>query len=100
MPLNLRPDADERTEILYRLTRIEALLDSLSRTQGAEWIDSEEFCRLVGIAPKQLTYYMSKGSPGGTAVRNIGTVARPRYRFHRVNAVNQFLNRSKLTSSH
>jgi hypothetical protein len=93
MPLNLRPDADERTEILYRLTRIEAILDNLSRSQ-VEWINSEEYCRLIGIAPKQLTYYMSKGVPGGDAVRNIGTIARPRYRFHRVTAINQFLNRS------
>ena len=66
------------------------------RTQEshAEWIDSEEFCKQVGIAPKQLTYYMSKGTPSGDAVRNIGTVARPRYRFHRVMAVDQFLNRA------
>jgi hypothetical protein len=90
------PDADERSELLYRLARIEAVLDSLVRAQEnhSEWIDSEAFCKQVGIAPKQLTYYMSKGTPGGDVVRNIGTVTRPRYRFHRVKAVDQFLNRS------
>jgi hypothetical protein len=36
---------------------------------------------------------MSKGVIRSDALRNIGTAQRPRYRFHRVKAVDQFLNR-------
>lgn len=97
MPICLKPDFDERTEILYRLTRIETVLSALARAQDhtSVWIGSEEFCKLVGIQTKQLTYYMSKGVPCGDAVKNVGTVKRPRYRFHREKAVDQFLNRAQ-----
>lgn len=68
-----------------------------SEAQG-EWIDAKAFCRLVGLKDtKALSYQMSKGVPAGDAVRNIGTVRRPCYRFHRRRAVDQFLNRSQLT---
>jgi hypothetical protein len=39
---------------------------------------------------------MSKGVIRGDALRNIGTIKRPRYRFHRRKAVDQFLNREPL----
>lgn len=98
MPIGLRFDPDERTEILYRLSRIETQLVTLMEQRSPEslWIDSTDFCKLVGIERKQLTYYMSQGVPSGKAVKNIGTNARPRYRFHRVAAVDQFLNRVKV----
>ena len=97
MPLSLKPDFDDRTEVLYRLSRIESILETLCRAQEqhSEWITSEEFCRLVGIKMNQLSYYMSKGTPCGTAVHNVGTPGRPRYRFHRKHAVDQFLSRAK-----
>lgn len=74
-------------------------LDRLIRLQGGspenEWVTSTDFCRLVGLKDtKALTYQMSKGIIHGDAIRNIGTPRRPRYRFHRVKAVSQFLNRS------
>lgn len=74
-------------------------LDRLIRLRGEspenEWLTSADFCRLVGLKDsKALTYQMSKGILHGDAIRNIGTPRRPRYRFHRVKAVNQFLNRS------
>jgi hypothetical protein len=85
-------------EILNRLDTIEGLLQNLLRqacgTPESEWLDSKEFCRLVGLRDtKALAYQMSKGILHGPAIKNIGTVKRPRYRFHRVKAVNQFLNR-------
>lgn len=97
MPLSLQPDFDDRTEVLYRLSRIESILETMCRAQEqhSEWIASEEFCRLVGIKMNQLSYYMSQGTPCGTAVRNVGTPKRPRYRFHRKLAVDQFLSRAK-----
>lgn len=85
-------------ELLNRLDDIERKLDRLlaqtDPTPESDWIDSHEFCRLVGLKDtKALVYQMRKGVPGGKAVRNIGTPQRPRYRFHRIQAVNQFLNR-------
>lgn len=89
-------------ELLSRIDSLERKLDRIlaavdtSPPEG-DWVDSTEFCRLVGLSDrKALTYQMSKGVLGGAAIRNIGTVARPRYRFHRRKAVDQFLNRSSL----
>lgn len=86
-------------EILNRLDDIERMLEQLARTVAtapeSEWVDSKEFCRLVGLSDsKALTYQMSKGIIHGPALKNIGTAKRPRYRFHRIRAVDQFLNRS------
>lgn len=85
-------------EILNRLDNIErALVTIRQQTASApesDWVDSKEFCRLVGLRDtKALTYEMSKGILHGPAIRNIGTAKRPRYRFHRTKAVDQFLNR-------
>lgn len=81
--------------ILIELGEIKRLLRELqSGTPETEWVDSREFCRLVGLKdPKALTYQMSKGVIQGNALRNIGTPKRPRYRFHRSRAVDQFMNR-------
>lgn len=86
-------------EILNRLDALErtlvALIESKQAPTAEDWVDSKEFCRLVGLKDtKALVYQMSKGIIHGPAIRNIGTARRPRYRFHRVKAVNQFLNRS------
>lgn len=86
-------------EILARLDAIEGHLERLIRLYNgapdSEWLTSTDFCRLVGLKDtKALTYQMSKGLFTPEAVRNIGTVHRPRYRFHRRKAVDQFLNRS------
>lgn len=85
-------------EILNRLDNIErALVTIRQQTASApesDWVDSKEFCRLVGLRDtKALTYEMSKGILHGPAIKNIGTAKRPRYRFHRTKAVDQFLNR-------
>jgi hypothetical protein len=87
-------------ELLNRIETLERKLDRIlaavdtTAPQG-DWVDSTEFCRLVGLADrKSLSYLMSQGVLKGKAVRNIGTAARPRYRFHRRQAVDQFLNRS------
>ena len=85
-------------EILNRIDALErtivALLESGRPAPESDWVDSKEFCRLVGLSDtKALTYQMSKGIIHGTAIKNIGTAKRPRYRFHRTKAVDQFLNR-------
>lgn len=85
-------------EILNRIDALErtlvALLEAQRPAPESEWVDSKEFCRLVGLKDtKALVYEMSKGVLHGSAIKNIGTAKRPRYRFHRTKAVDQFLNR-------
>ena len=93
------PRSTTEDELLYRLETIERHLEMiLKRTESqpeSDWVDSKEFCRLIGLRDtKALVYQMSKGIIHGTAIKNIGTAKRPRYRFHRTKAVDQFLNRS------
>ena len=92
-------------EILNRIDTVEAKLDRLLKVLDttppeSDWVDSREFCRLVGLRDtKALVYQMSKGVLEGDAIRNIGPVKQPRYRFHRRKAVDQFLNRNPLSSA-
>jgi hypothetical protein len=89
----------ERIHLLEEKLSELLALQSKADAQTNAWLDSEAFCAAVGIKNKvSLHYYMSKGVIHGDAIRNIGTVKRPRYRFHRVKAVNQFLNRTVLPS--
>jgi hypothetical protein len=85
-------------ELLNRIDTLERKLDQLlavSAVNESDWVDSREFCRLVGLRDtKALVYQMSKGVVHGPALRNIGSTKRPRYRFHRIKAVDQFMNRT------
>jgi hypothetical protein len=96
MTAGLAPSAQD--QILNRIDALErtivALLEATRTAPESDWLDSKEFCRLVGLRDtKALTYQMSKGIIHGPAIKNIGTAKRPRYRFHRTKAVDQFLNR-------
>jgi hypothetical protein len=102
----------DHTSILVRLDLIEvslrrlelAIIDNSNKEcreenveDRADWVDSTAFCRLAGIKNhNSLSYFMSKGIFTNKSIRNIGTPKRPRYRFHRRIAVDEFLNRSKL----
>jgi hypothetical protein len=105
----------DHASILARLDLIESGLRRLTLTLAAasepvggehrqtdaedrsDWVDSTAFCRLAGIKNQNsLSYFMSKGIFTNKSIRNIGTAKRPRYRFHRRMAVDEFLNRSKL----
>ncbi len=85
-------------ELLNRIDTLERKLDRLLsavEVSESDWVDSREFCRLIGLKDtKALVYQMSKGVIHGPAIKNIGTVQRPRYRFHRTKAADQFLNRA------
>ena len=98
MTAGLAPSAQD--QILNRIDALErtivALLEATRTAPESDWLDSKEFCRLVGLRDtKALTYQMSKGIIHGPAIKNIGTAKRPRYRFHRTKAVDQFLNRAQ-----
>ena len=99
--------------ILARLDTIEEKLRRLLQVVSAEplgngqrhddvedrsdWVDSTAFCRLAGLKNhNSLSYFMRKGIFTNKSVRNVGTVKKPRYRFHRRIAVDEFLNRSQL----
>ena len=87
-------------EILNRLDAMErnlsALIQANQPAPESEWLDAKTFCRLVSLRDsKALMYEMSKGVFNNSAVKNIGTIKRPRYRFHRVKALDQFVNRIK-----
>ncbi len=97
MPAGLSTSAQD--EILNRIDALErtlvSLLEATRSTPESNWVDAKEFCRLVGLKDtKALVYEMSKGVIHGPAIKNIGTAKRPRYRFHRTKAVDQFLNRA------
>lgn len=82
--------------ILAELGEIKRLLREIKTGRPeCDWIDARELCRLVGLRDtKALAYQMSKGIFRVDAYRNVGTVKRPRYRFHRRKAVEQFMNRT------
>lgn len=77
-----------------KLARLIVLHEGRAAKEEA-WIDSKSFCAAVGLKDKHALHYaMAKGVISGDALRNIGTAKRPRYRFHRRLAVDQFLSRS------
>lgn len=80
-------------EINHKIDRLLALLeDRLAVSE--EWIPASEFKKLVGLnTSSALRYHILKGVFKKDALRNIGTDKKPRYRFHRIKAVHQFLNR-------
>ena len=85
--------------LFLRLAELEDKLDRVLRElQGAsegEWVTARECAQLLGLRDtKSLTYYQSKGVFDQRACRNVGTALRPRYRYHRKLAVDQFLNRN------
>ena len=76
-----------------RLARMEMMLQQTQQQEQSEWLSPKEFCQIVGITRDSLVNHMRKGRIHGDAVKNIGTVKRARYVYHRVKAVDQYLNR-------
>lgn len=89
------------SEIAERLFEVEKKLDLILTAIGQQgrslepyWITPEEFAPLVGLkSGRNVVYHINTGRiKGDDCVVNVATPERPRYRVHRVNAVNQFLN--------
>tara|TARA_Y100000589_G_scaffold191773_1_gene181627 strand:- start:1516 stop:1788 length:273 start_codon:yes stop_codon:yes gene_type:complete len=73
--------------------KLDSILDALQAREASEWIDRKAACALIGVSERSMFELISKGTLDRDAVRNVGTVKRPRYRFHRAKLLSQFLSR-------
>lgn len=88
------PELEEiKTQLRVILARLEALERRPTSTQpDSEWITSSELAALLGVRDLKTIYRRIKhGTFTKTAVKNISTDTDPVYRFHRKEAVRQFL---------
>ena len=85
-------ESDLLIHLVAAVDRIEKKLAAMDQsTIEHDWLEPAEFCKLAGISREALRYAVQKGKIHGDALRNTGTVKRQHLRFHRVNALNQFL---------
>lgn len=93
----MNPDT---TFLSHRLDVIEGKLDAvlqmLTEREVNEWITTKQATDLMSISDRQLTRLVSSGVIHGNAIRNVGTVKSPRYRYHRSRLLNQWLKRAPL----
>jgi excisionase family DNA binding protein len=85
-------------QLVVRLTGVEAKLDALMAVLGskdeAEWIDRKTACSLLNVSDRHLYDLIARGVIRSDAFRNVGTVKKPRYRFHRAKLLNQYHRRA------
>ena len=90
--------ADERAATVADIrelnARFDLLVERLNAKEEQMWLKTHDLCKLLGCTDRHLRNLMAEGTICGDAVRNVGTVKRPSYRFHRQKALNQFLRRS------
>lgn len=83
--------------LLQRLDTIEAklmqVLVALDQTETDQWITTSKACQLMSISDKHLMRLIATGVIHGPAIRNVGTVKRPRYRYHQQKLMGQWLKR-------
>ncbi len=92
----------EMEKLFYKLDILTDAIFALASAQTKEteasstdWLDSSAFISKAGIRDRSsLSYYVQKGVFDNAAMKNIGTIKKPRYRFHRLFAIEQFLNNS------
>lgn len=86
--------SEEKADLI--LEKLDLVLKRLDKhgIEDKEWITASDFRTMVGLKSRAaLAYHIRKGVFDHTAIRNISVGHRNTYRFHRVNAVAQFLNR-------
>ena len=93
----MNPDT---TYLSHRLDVIEGKLDAVLQTladrEANEWITTKQATELMSVSDRQLTRLITSGVIHGDAIRNVGTVKSPRYRYHRTRLMNQWLKRAPL----
>ena len=57
------------------------LVARLDAQEEQKWLKTKEICRLFGCTDRHLRNLMAEGTICGDAVRNVGTIKRPEYRF-------------------
>jgi hypothetical protein len=77
-------------DLEFKLNRV---LEHLDAQEVSDWVDRKAACALLGISDRHLATLVEKGVIHGDAIRNVGTMRKCRYRFHRKKALNQFLAR-------
>lgn len=82
---------EKRVERLEQLV-VQLISDKPSSVQN-EWVDSQTFMELAGLRNKYHVYDLIYEGVFKDGVKNIGTNKRPRYRFHRTQALEHLLNR-------
>ena len=84
----------------HRLDAIEKKLDTLIQASAEremnEWITTKDALALMSVSDRQLSRLISSGVIHGDAIRNVGTVKSPRYRYHRSRLLKQWLKRAPL----
>ena len=90
--------SDERVATVADIRELQASIDLLVARLDAQeeqkWLKTKEICKMLGCTDRHLRNLMAEGTIGGDAVRNVGTVKRPEYRYHRHKVLDQFLRRS------
>ena len=74
-------------------SKLDSVLQRLDATNEAEWINSAEVLPLLGVSERHLRQLVADGTIHGDAIRNVGTVKRARYKFHRKKVLSQYLSR-------
>jgi hypothetical protein len=77
-------------DLEHKLNRV---LEHLDAQEVSDWVDRKAACALLGVSDRHLMTLIERGVIHGDAIRNVGTVRKSRYRFHRKRALSQFLAR-------
>ena len=71
--------------------KIDVLLKAHEAEQTALWVDKKTACSILGISDRHMFELIARGTIHGDSVKNVGTVKRTRYRFHRTRILDQYL---------
>ncbi len=74
-------------------SKLEAVLSKLEIDESSKWLNTKATCSLLGISDRHLRNLIAEGTIKGAALRNVGTVKKHRYRFHRERVMDQYLKR-------
>lgn len=75
-------------------SKLDSVLQRLDAVESSEWVDSQDVMTMLGISERHLRQLVAEGTIHGDAIRNVGTVKRTRYKFHRKLVMNQYLSRA------
>ena len=75
-------------------TKLDAVLAAIDERETNEWLTSTQMRAAMSISDRQLTRLIQAGVISGNAIRNVGSIKSPRYRFHKSRTLNQWLSRA------